>query len=69
MRQLEGLTELQDREVFLPIEAGEFTSSTGQRLVKLGPLILDPVDAAVQAGLADVTGLRASSGWGQWYGR
>jgi hypothetical protein len=69
LRQLEGLTELQDREAFLPIEPGEFTSSTGQRLAQLGPLITDTVDAAVQAGFADVTGLRTGTGWGQWYGR
>ena len=37
LRQLEGLTELQDREAFLPIGPGEFTSSTAQRLAGLRP--------------------------------
>jgi hypothetical protein len=69
LRQLEGLTELQDREAFLPLEPGEFTSSMARRLLQLGPLIVDTVDAAVHAGLADATGFRASSGWGSWYER
>ena len=68
LRQLEGLTELQDREAFLPIEPGEFTSSTARRLLQLGPLITDTVDAAVQTGLASVTGLRPSAGW-EYFGR
>jgi hypothetical protein len=69
LRQLEGLTDLQDREAFLPIEPGEFTSSTGRRLRQLGSLLYETVEAAVQAGLADVTGLRVASSWGEWYGR
>jgi hypothetical protein len=68
LRQLEGLTELQDREAFLPIEPGEFTSSIARRLVQLGPLIADVVDTAVQAGLANVTGSRPSAGW-DYFGR
>jgi hypothetical protein len=68
LRQLEGLTELQDREAFLPIGPGEFTSSMPRRLLQLGPLIADTVDAAVQAGLADVSGLRSSGGW-DFFGR
>lgn len=64
IRQLQALCEYMDTEAFLPLAAEELSSPLGRRVVQFEALANDLTDKLVRAGLADVTGLRATAGWG-----
>jgi hypothetical protein len=64
VRQLQALCEYMDTEAFLPLSSEELTSPLGKRVIQFGALANDLTDALVRLGLADVSGLRATAGWG-----
>ncbi len=64
VRQLQALCEHMDTDAFLPLSSEELTSSLGRRVVQFEALSNDLTDALVRLGLADVSGLRATAGWG-----
>jgi hypothetical protein len=68
IRQLQGLCEKMDEDAFLPIRSEELTSNLGSRIVQYCGLVDEVTNLAVAEGLASVSGLRATGGFG-WYGR
>lgn len=68
LAQLRGLCEREDQESFTPLTNDELGGRTGQRLLQLNTLLVEAVDIVKSEGLADLRGLRWSSGEG-WFGR
>jgi hypothetical protein len=69
IRQLQGLCILEDSGAFLPLTTEELTDvGRARRIVQFGELADDITSRLVARGIADVKGLRATSGNGR-YGR
>jgi hypothetical protein len=66
--QLDGLCQREDSEAFLPVTSEELTGSSGRRVMDFSNLVDDLTSRLVDAGHADVKGLRAAAGKG-WYGK
>ncbi len=64
VRQLQSLCEHMDTDAFLPLSSEELTSPLGRRVVQFETLSNDLTEGLVRLGLADVSGLRATAGWG-----
>ena len=69
VRQLRGLVEADDGQVFLPLESAELSGQTGRRLTQFWGLIEAIVDRLVRMEVADLGGLRFACRVGQAYGR
>jgi len=66
--QLNGLCERMDSDAFIPLTSDEITGSQPRRVLDYCRLVTDLTAWAVEAGLADVTGLRPSA-TASYYGR
>ncbi len=68
VKQLMGLCDKQDEEVFLPLAAEELSVHVGKRIVQLHGLVNKLTERLVAAGHGSVKGLKATGGE-NWFGR